>query len=189
METVRLSSTLSSGKSFLEKVQTESQVNVRDCYQCGKCSAGCPFVEAMDYSSHKILRLLQLGQIETVLKSKSIWICSHCATCYTRCPKKVDIPRLMEFLRMEANRQGFIGEKTVNIFSNLFLTSVRLTGRVHEMGTMGFYNLLSGHLFQDVLSAPGLFFNGKITPIPHLIKNRKVIQKIFANTKQRQGES
>lgn len=188
MEKLELASVLSENRQFLANLQEASQVDVRDCYQCGKCSAGCPLTEAMDYNPHQILRLLQLGLVEKALKSRTIWICANCSTCYARCPKEVDLPRLMETLRIEAKQRGFIGEKTVNLFADLFLASVKSHGRTHEMGMMAFYNLLSGHWFQDAMSAPALFLHGKISPFPHNIKGKEAISKIFAKTKERGGE-
>lgn len=188
MERLELTSAMSESRQFLANLQEESQVDVRDCYQCGKCSAGCPLTEAMDYNPHQILRLLQLGQVEKVLKSRTIWICAECSTCYARCPKEVDLPRLMETLRIEAKKRGYIGVKTVNLFADLFLGSVEANGRVHEMGIMAFYNLKSGHWFQDAMSAPTLLLNGKISPFPHKIKGRDAVRRIFAKAREKGGE-
>jgi len=75
------------------------------CNQCGRCSAGCPVVAAMDILPSQVIRLGQLG-MEEVLESNTIWICASCLTCVTRCPKGVDLPRLMEALRQIALRKG-----------------------------------------------------------------------------------
>lgn len=184
MERLELSSALAGSRQFIANLKNVSEVDIKDCYQCGKCSAGCPFVHAMDYHPHRILRMLQLGQTEQVLKSKSIWVCIHCSTCYARCPKEVDLPRLMEALRIEAKKRGLVGERTVDIFSDLFLGSVEMNGRVHEMGMMAFYNLKSGHLFQDAMTAPLLLAKGKISPLPHRIKGQAAIKRIFTKAKE-----
>ena len=52
-----------------------------------------------------MIRLLQLGQVEDVLKSATIWFCAACQTCYARCPKGVDLSRIMEALRELAMEQ------------------------------------------------------------------------------------
>jgi heterodisulfide reductase subunit C len=75
------------------------------CNQCGKCSAGCPVVATMDLLPSQVIRMAQLG-MEEVTESSTIWICASCLTCVTRCPKGVDLPRLMEALRQIALRQG-----------------------------------------------------------------------------------
>ncbi|GAI09389.1 unnamed protein product [marine sediment metagenome] len=84
---------------FLDKVEELSEENIYACYQCGKCSAGCPSISEMDISPCEIIRLVQLGQEKEVLNSKTIWICSSCFTCVTRCPKGVDLAKVMEALR------------------------------------------------------------------------------------------
>ena len=90
---------------FVARVEEISGQDLLACNQCGKCSAGCPVVAAMDLLPSQVIRLAQLG-MEEVLESDTIWICASCLTCVTRCPKGVDLPRLMEALRQVALRQG-----------------------------------------------------------------------------------
>jgi len=84
---------------FLGKVKELSGESIYACYQCGKCSAGCPSISEMDISPSEIIRLVQLGEEKEVLNSKTIWICASCFTCGTRCPKGVDLAKIMESLR------------------------------------------------------------------------------------------
>ena len=90
---------------FVRQVEEVSGQGLLACNQCGKCSAGCPIVAVMDLLPSQVIRLAQLG-MEEVLESDTIWICASCLTCATRCPKGVDLPRLMEALRQVALRQG-----------------------------------------------------------------------------------
>jgi len=90
---------------FVRQVEEISGQDLLTCNQCGKCSAGCPVVAAMDLLPSHVIRMAQLG-MEEVLESETIWICASCLTCATRCPKGVDLPRLMEALRQIALRQG-----------------------------------------------------------------------------------
>jgi heterodisulfide reductase subunit C len=90
---------------FVRQVEEISGQDLLACNQCGKCSAGCPVVAAMDILPNQVIRMAQLG-MEEVLESNTIWICASCLTCATRCPKGVDVPRLMEALRQIALRQG-----------------------------------------------------------------------------------
>ena len=90
---------------FVRQIEEISGQDLLACNQCGKCSAGCPVVAAMDLLPSQAIRLAQLG-LEDVLRANTIWVCASCLTCVTRCPKGVDLPRLMEALRQIALRQG-----------------------------------------------------------------------------------
>ncbi len=84
---------------FIAKVQELSNQNLLACYQCGKCSAGCPAVSQMDILPNQIIRYAQLGFKDELLKSKAIWICASCFTCNARCPKGINIAEVIEALR------------------------------------------------------------------------------------------
>ncbi len=189
MDYLDLSAALAGAERFLHHVEQESGVHVSECYQCGKCSAGCPVAFAMDYTPRQVIRLLQLGMREEVLNCRTIWLCASCQTCYTRCPRAVDLPRLMEAVRIEAKRAGIVPEKHINLFNDLFLKSVAKNGRVHEMGLILQYNLLSMQPLKDAFKAPKLFLDGKISPIPHKIKNQAAVQRIFERSMAHGGES
>ncbi|HHS96407.1 MAG TPA: 4Fe-4S dicluster domain-containing protein [Chloroflexi bacterium] len=90
---------------FVSEVEEISGEDLLACNQCGKCSAGCPVASVMDLLPSQVIRMAQLG-MEEVLESRTIWICASCLTCVTRCPKGVDLPRLMEALREIALRAG-----------------------------------------------------------------------------------
>ena len=91
---------------FVIKVQELSGQNLLACYQCGKCSAGCPAVSDMDILPNQIIRLAQLGQREELLKAKSIWVCASCMTCNARCPKGINIAEVIEAIRQILLRKG-----------------------------------------------------------------------------------
>jgi heterodisulfide reductase subunit C len=93
-------------KEFVRRVEEISGQNIMSCYQCGKCSAGCPIVEAMDVLPNQIIRLVQLGLEKDALDSKTIWLCASCITCTSRCPKGVDIAKVMEAIRVIILRTG-----------------------------------------------------------------------------------
>lgn len=91
---------------FVRKVEELSGQNIYACYQCGKCSAGCPVVDQMDILPNMVLHLLQTGHYEPLLKSKTIWVCASCFTCAVRCPKDVDIAKVNEALRVMFLRES-----------------------------------------------------------------------------------
>jgi len=85
--------------SFVEKVEELSGQKLLACYQCGKCSAGCPAVSQMDILPNQVIRFAQLGLKEELLESKSVWLCASCYTCNVRCPKGIKIAEVMEAVR------------------------------------------------------------------------------------------
>lgn len=84
---------------FVAKIEEISGQNLLSCYQCGKCSAGCPAVSQMDILPNQIIRYAQLGFKDELLRSKSIWICASCFTCNARCPKGINIAEVIEAIR------------------------------------------------------------------------------------------
>jgi heterodisulfide reductase subunit C2 len=90
---------------FVREIEAISEQNLLACNQCGRCSAGCPVVEEMDLLPSQIIRLAQLG-VETVIDSTTPWMCASCLMCQARCPKGVDLPRVMEAIRQIALRRG-----------------------------------------------------------------------------------
>ncbi len=84
---------------LVRRVEDLSGQNIAMCYQCGRCSAGCPVVDEMDILPSEVIRLLQLGQIEEVLDSKTIWICASCLQCASRCPRGVEFSSICDALR------------------------------------------------------------------------------------------
>jgi len=81
-----------------ERVEELSGENVFACYQCGMCSSGCPLAEEMDRLPSRIIRDLQVDDA-SVLESNAMWVCASCLACEVRCPKGVDLAKLMEALR------------------------------------------------------------------------------------------
>jgi heterodisulfide reductase subunit C len=84
---------------FVKKIEEISGQNLLACYQCGKCSAGCPAVGEMDILPNQIIRYIQLGFKDELLESKSVWVCASCYTCNVRCPKGIKIAEVMEAVR------------------------------------------------------------------------------------------
>ena len=166
------------------KVRQQTDVNVIECYQCGKCTAGCPVAERMDLRPSVIMRMLQTGDAvaeDEILRSLSIWLCLTCETCYSRCPMELDIPKVMDYLRQRSLTEGKVHREARNIvtFHKSFLNTVENNGRLNEMGLILNYKMHSGNLFQDVMLAPEMFSKGKLHILPERIKDRKSLSRLF----------
>ncbi len=167
--------------SFLKTLQKDCGEKVSHCYQCGKCSAGCPIAFKMDYLPSQIMRMIQLGMEKQVLSSKTIWLCASCLTCSVRCPREIDIAEIMDYLKRRAYKKRImpLDESEVPLFNKIFLKNIELFGRLYEMGLIGMFNLLSGEFFKDFCLAPKMFFKQKIGILPPKTKNIKEIRQIF----------
>ena len=174
------------------RIESATGVKLARCYQCGKCAAGCPVADQMDLPPCQSLRLLQFGFPDLdkkVLQSEAIWLCLTCETCHTRCPQEVDIPKVMDFLRQESVRLNLAHPKSRDIlaFHRSFLDSIQSTGRVYEMGLVTCYKLRTGHLFKDVMLAPKMMAKGKLGLLPHAVKDKSIVKRIFARTLGKKG--
>lgn len=105
---------------------------ILECIQCGSCSGGCPTMFAMDYSPMQIIRMINLGMKEKVLSSSTIWVCSACYTCSTRCPRNVDFTSLMMSLKYMAIRENMVKDSTKSNFHKYFFEVINKYGRNHE---------------------------------------------------------
>jgi len=176
------------GRTLADRVQEKTGVDVARCYQCGKCSAGCPLAADMDFPPSQIMHLLQLREFpefaELALRSHTIWLCLTCEICYCRCPMELDIPKLMDALRHESLAHKKVNPKAKDIlaFHRAFLDSVRYTGRLFEMGQIVDYKLRSRHFLQDLLQAPWMFLVGKLHLMPERVRGRRLLGRIFAKT-------
>jgi len=163
-------------------------IQVADCYQCGKCTAGCPAAAHMDVAPNRVVRLAQLGEWEKALRSQAIWDCVGCQTCSTRCPKEVDCAGVMDALREASMARGMAapGRYPVVAFQRVFLENIRRNGRLAELELIGQFKmdvvLHTGRipfLLKDAGLAPQLGKRKKLHLIPGKTKDRKVVDRIF----------
>jgi heterodisulfide reductase subunit C2 len=187
MKTINLSQSVDWG--FIDQVRKESGENPSLCYQCGNCSAGCPYTEYFDYPVSMVMRLLQAGQKETILSSKAIWLCATCETCTTRCPCEIDVAEIMDCLRVIARRENKVSEKDIKTFYDSFLDSMKSHGRIYEMGILLSYNLRSGHLMTDADLGPKVMEKGKIHFFPKNIKGRDKVAQIFKRFQEKRKDN
>lgn len=168
-----------------EEIEARCGEKPRLCFQCGKCSTGCLFSFAMDIPPHRVMKLIQYGQRDRLLDSRTIWICASCETCSARCPNGIDVAAVMDALRraaLEEKRRPAL--KNIPLFHRCFLGNIRITGRISEPVLMGSYKALSGDLVSDLGLAVEMLRKGKIKLLPSLVKERRDIARIFKETKR-----
>jgi heterodisulfide reductase subunit C len=169
---------------FREELEKKASTDVAKCYQCGKCTAGCPMNYLMDITPSQVIRFCQLGIKEKVLNSRAIWYCVFCDTCSTRCPQDVDIKGVMDAFRRMAVKEGIIEKaKDVDLFQKAFSGSIYSFGRVYEPGMVVNFNLRSGKLFKDVTLFPLMLLKRKISLKPNLMRVNEV-RKLFKKVKE-----
>ncbi len=173
---------------FLEEAKKRSGEDLSLCYQCLKCTAGCPTAPYMDIRPNSIIRLIQMGRKEAVLGSSAIWLCVSCEACGTRCPNGIDIGVLMDTLREMSIEQGVPAkEKNIHLLHEAFVRSIRRGGRVHEATMLVDYKLKSKDFMTDLVPGMMLFLKGKIPILPSLIKGRAEIRRIFEKCEKKKG--
>jgi len=122
-----------SRKDFLrEVIKLPGGEKILGCIQCGSCAGGCPTRFAMDYSPMQIIKMIDLGLKREVLSSSTIWVCSTCYTCATRCPRNVGFPTLMMALRNKAIQGNMVKNPANSKFHRYFFEVVNKYGKLHE---------------------------------------------------------
>jgi heterodisulfide reductase subunit C len=162
-------SALSPQSGFLKEVEGKSGVRVSACFGCHKCAAGCPLTFALDLTPDRLIRLVQLGARVRVLSSSTIWLCSGCATCLTRCPNGVDLPALMDALKQMAVAEGIETPEACRgaaLMPRLFLEEVRRRGRVHELSLIMNYKRKTGGLTRDLALGWRMLAKGRLRLLP-----------------------
>lgn len=156
-------------QEILRRMMDKADVRQHDCYQCGKCSGGCPMADAMDLKPRGVMRCAQIGSLERIVNSNTIWLCSGCHACVDRCPHDVNVPALIEEARYEASRRG-IKRHDSDVLNKVFVANLKMFGRSHEMILAGLYNVLTLKPTQDVASLPHMLAKKMIGVKPHVIE-------------------
>ena len=163
---------------FSEMVRADIGENVFRCWQCVKCTSGCPLADQFDWTPNQVMRALQLNDA-SVLESKAIWLCASCYTCATRCPRSIDVTGVMDVLRIEARRRGVppaIPE--IPKFNSIFMRLAGFFGRVPEALLMGAFNLARGKPAHDAKLGWQLFRKGRLNLIPKFARVPRTVRPL-----------
>jgi heterodisulfide reductase subunit C len=172
--------TSESRRTLADDILEATGSNAATCYQCGKCSAGCPMASESALRPHGIMRLVMQDRREQALTDESIWLCLTCETCSARCPNDCDPARVIDAVRELSIEAGAADmPRTIAAFHKAFLEQIRSNGRLHEFGMVMDYKLRSGELMKDVTSAPGMLTRGKLSFRAERIEAIGEIKRIF----------
>jgi heterodisulfide reductase subunit C len=169
-------------------MEQAAEAGVHNCYQCGKCSAGCPLAERMDLLPHQLMRLVQLDRVDRALHSEAIWKCVSCMTCSARCPKSVDCAGVIDSLRQSAVDRRMVSEERLRtvVFQKAFLDNIRRNGRLREVELVGEFKTRAflkdrrfSLLFKDATLGPQLMKRQKLHFRGGQVKDREVVKRIF----------
>lgn len=149
------------------EIEKRTKINVFGCYQCGKCSAGCVFSYLMDTPPHLLMRLIQLDMREKALSSNTFWGCGACVTCSFRCPREIDVLRVINTVRSIAIEERVLSRnnslKDVPIFNEIFMNNIIGNEHVNEFLLGANFNLKSLKFFKDISLLPVLYKKDKLT--------------------------
>jgi len=91
-------------KEVVDIVKEEGGEILKLCYQCGTCTAVCPWNKVRSFIVRRIMHQGQLGLID--FEGEDIWLCATCNNCVKRCPRGVEIIDVMRALRRAVTELG-----------------------------------------------------------------------------------
>lgn len=165
---------------FMHRIETMSRANLSRCWHCMACSGGCPFSTDMDVMPNAVLRMVQFGLKEQVLKTSTIWICVGCNTCSTECPNAIDIAAVMDALRQVALMEKTeIPEPGILAFHNAVVGSIGRYGRTHKLDIMMRYKLSERQVFSDMDLGLKMLSKRKLDLLPSKVRNKIAVRSMF----------
>jgi heterodisulfide reductase subunit C len=174
-------------RTFLEQANlVPGAERITRCLQCGTCTGSCPVSYAMDISPRMVIALFRAGQIEEILRSRTVWICASCYMCTTRCPQAIKITDLLYALKRTALDTKLYPDRfPVYVLSKNFVRLVNRYGRSPEILLLLLYYLRRNPLELLRLMPMGwaLFRKGRVSLFPSKIRGVAAIRKILAASK------
>jgi heterodisulfide reductase subunit C len=182
---------------FVSQVEEHGGTKVHLCYQCGTCSGGCPVVFMMDHTPRKLIRMINLGMKDQVLQSGTIWVCASCFTCTTRCPRGIDIAKVMTACRDIAIKEGREAEnpRSPPVYES-FMELVEGYGRLFEPMLMAKIAMRTRErpldAAKDLLKEAPLGIEmarkGKLALFPHRTRDLDQVRKIMKKVREMEGK-
>jgi len=162
------------------------------CYQCKKCTSGCPLADAMDFRPHQVVRLARLGATERLLTSEAIWTCVGCYLCTARCPQGVPVAELMYALKGLALRRGLTPRKApLPAFLRAFESTVEHYGRNHELTMLRHYFMSTDPMAALRRGSMGLklFRQGRLPLLGEKVRGRRKVRAMLRRARRLGGST
>ncbi|MBS3907790.1 MAG: 4Fe-4S dicluster domain-containing protein [Syntrophaceae bacterium] len=167
------------------KIQGLTGENVMLCYQCKKCTLGCPSAYTMEMKPHELMRAIQLGLEEEIFWSGTLWICLSCETCNTRCPQDINILRVIDgFREMSKDMDYYNPQPFVPALHRIFMALVERFGKIYELGLALAINMRMLTPFKDIDMAYPMLSRGKLKLLPHKSRGAKELQQVMARIRK-----
>ncbi len=167
-------------KGLITFVEKACGVDLSTCYQCKKCTSGCPAARHATTTPSEVVRRLQLGAGDELLRSDLIWLCVSCETCYARCPMQINLAAVMDALRTVSIARGIAPPKgNMPLFNREFLSMVERYGRAYDLRTIALYKLRAGKLAQDMEKFPTMLRKGKMAVMPPSGARKEMVKRVF----------
>jgi heterodisulfide reductase subunit C2 len=176
-------------KTGLKKtVEEMTGVDLNVCFQCKKCSSGCPATKVTGSSPAEVMRRLHLGAGESLLDNDFIWMCLSCETCGARCPMGVDVSAVMDALRaLSLERKNGKTKNSIPLFNSIFLKLVKNFGRSYDFPMLAEFKLRTGNVAADMEKLPAMLGKGKMAVLPPAGADKTRVKNIFKNMAKRRA--
>lgn len=155
---------------------------IKRCLQCGTCTGSCPVSQTMDLTPREVIALFRAGNIESILRSRTIWICASCYACTVRCPVGIKVTDILYALKRLAMENAlFPARFPVHALSRSFVLLINYFGRSYEPGLLILFALKTNpiKLLGLLPLAWKLWRHGRISFIPRGIKRKKDLQALL----------
>lgn len=163
---------------------------LKECIQCGTCSASCPTSYAMDYTPREVIAALRAGLLERVLKSNTIWLCVSCYYCTVRCPSGIKFTDIMyELKRLAIEFKLAQKGAKAPVLSRVFVNVINKYGRISEVELVSKFYLKTNPfaMLKMIPRATKLLKRGRMPLIPHKISGTPEIRRSLEATTEISG--
>jgi heterodisulfide reductase subunit C len=173
---------------FLRQVEAiPAGERIKRCIQCGTCTGSCPVSYAMDISPRQLIALFRAGELETIMRSRSIWICASCYACTTRCPSGIKITDVIYALKRTVMEKEYESKAPqVQVLAKLFVDNLMSYGRLHEGTLIRKYYMKTGifKLFGFIPLVKKMLETKRLALFPKKIKEYKSLSRIIKKAQE-----